>query len=154
MPRFLPLFACLLLLPSIAIAGDGPLTTLTGTGISPVETSETFTVVSTLVDAGADIQYCWSAIAGITTSPVDSYRYGWDVTDTNDPFDPGWAVPTTAFDGSEICAPTMAFFEGSHRFSLIVLDEAGLATTVEVQIEINQAVPTHHRSTGSLKSRY
>jgi hypothetical protein len=150
----MPLLSCLLLLPTFALAGDGPVVTLTGTGIAPVETSEPTTVVSTLIDAGTDIEYCWSAAAGIQASPVASYRYGWDVVDPNDPFDPAWAIPVTAYDGSELCAPLQAFLTGTHQFVVIVTDEADVSTTVVVQVDINQAVPTLPRSTGMLKARY
>lgn len=154
MPPIMPLLCALLLLPNLAFAGDGPLVRLAGTGIAPVETSEPTTVVSTLIDAGADIEYCWSAVAGIQASPLATCRYGWDLADPGDPFDPGWAGPATEFDGSEVCAPVRAFLAGAHRFTLIVDDEAGTTTTIEVLVDINQAVPATHQSTGMLKARY
>ena len=154
MQRIASLVLCLAFLPALAFAGDGPVLSLTGSGIAPVETSEVSLVVAATVDAGSDVQYCWSAVAGISASPVASYRYGWDLLDPNDPNDPGWSGPTTAFDGSEVCSPVQVFLTGTHTFVVEVSDEAAVVTGVVVQIQVNEVVPAAVRSWGAVKGVY
>jgi len=154
MRRITSLILCLTFVPTLASAGDGLVLSLTGSGIDPVETSEVSLIVAATVDAGSDVQYCWSAIPGTSASPVASYRYGWDLLDPNDPDDPGWSVPSTAFDGSEICAPVQVFLTGFHAFVVEVRDEVDVATRVVVQIQVNEVVPALARSWGAVKSLY
>lgn len=149
---FLILFVAVF--PALALAGDGPILSLSGTAIAPVESSDAMLVVAAAVDAGADIQYCWSAIPGTGGSPVASYRYGWDVLDPGDPDDPGWAGPVVGFDGSESCSPVQSFLTGSHAFVVQVTDEAVVVTRVVVQISVNEVVPATARSWSAVKGVY
>jgi hypothetical protein len=152
MRRIASLILCLAFVPALALAG--PVLSLTGTGIDAVETSDAEFIVAAMVDAGADVQYCWSAVPGTSASSVASYRYGWNILDPDDPNDSGWAVGETTFDGSEICSPIQVFMTGAPSFTAEITDEAGVSTRVVVQIEVNQAVSGSIKSWGAVKAGY
>ena len=148
--------ACILicLAATDAAAGDGPVLTVTGTAIDPTVSSDPIATVQATVDAGTELQYCWTAEPGTFDSPLASYRYGWNLIDPADPNDPGWAVPLTAWDGSSVCSDMQAFVQGAPTFDVEVRDEADVVSRLTVQIQVIQAVPTNTRSWTTVKATF
>ena len=147
------LCVCCVFAPSAATAG--PAVTFDGTGIGTVQTSDPQLVLGPVtVDAGVDLQYCWTAIPGTGGSPVAAYRFGWNLLDPGDPFDPGWSIPVTPFDGSEVCSDVQVFLQGSPNFVLEVSDEQDGRTQITVQLQVIQPVPDMVRTLTTLKARY
>lgn len=69
------------------------------------------------------LNFSWSASAEEYNGVITSYRHGWDLIDTADPRDPGWAVPP-GVTSQNFYAKEVSFYEGFHTFYLRVEDDA------------------------------
>jgi hypothetical protein len=96
-----------------------------------------------------ELNFSWSAEFDIDDgATILGFRYGWEVTDFNDPDDPGWVTP-----GWEevFSAPTQSFSAGSHNLTVIVKDDMGRVTDGVINISVDANVSTHTRSLGWVK---
>ncbi len=60
---------------------------------------------------------------------ITSFRYGWDIADTADPNDPGWAIPAGMAEET-ILVPEHAFNEGMHTMTCQAVDTYGGVRTL------------------------
>lgn len=148
------LVCSLICLATTAAAGDGPVLTVTGPAIDPTVSSDPIATVQATVDAGVELQYCWTAEPGTFDSPLASYRYGWNLIDPADPNDPGWSVPLTPWDGSSACSDVQVFTQGAPNLVVEARDEAGAVSRLSVLIQVIQAVPTNTRSWTTVKATF
>jgi hypothetical protein len=93
--------------------------------------------------AGIPIEFSWEADASSYGGTEAGYRYGWDITDLNDPSQ--WEVDLTPFPPRPTGDPAKArtaqprqFYFGTHVFTIEVIDNSGFCSRVEVKVNIVQ----------------
>ena len=79
--------------------------------------------------AGFVFRFSWEADASSYGGEIVSYRYGWDVIDLNDPSE--WAVDPNPYIRSAL---PIAFVSGVHTLSIEAVDNNGIATIAQVEI--------------------
>ncbi len=79
---------------------------------------------------GVPLNFKWEATAAEYGAEIVGYRYGWDVSDINNPTD--WAVPL----GPYKTAPTKTLYAGTHSFLVESRDNSTKVTRGEIIIEI------------------
>ena len=79
------------------------------------------------IAADQPINFSWTADASGYEGKIVSYRHGWDLTNPEDPADPGWAVPPGLSEQNTFDVER-TFSEGLHTFYLRVLDDSGQET--------------------------
>ncbi len=85
------------------------------------------------IAAGQPVTFEWGASAEDYLGRIVSYRYGWDLTDPDDPDDPGWAVlPGNAPQHRR--APTRAFASGTHSLTVQVKDNSDQTTRATINL--------------------
>lgn len=80
------------------------------------------------IAAGQPLNFSWVATSEHYNGTVVSYRHGWDLLDSDDPNDPGWAVPPGLSEQNRF-AEENSFQEGDHRFFIRVVDDSGNVAT-------------------------
>ncbi len=80
---------------------------------------------------GVPLNFRWRADASSYGGEIVSYRYGWDITDLNDPNQ--WDVPPSPH---HVQAPEQRFYAGIHTFYVETVDNAGSATLASIQLTI------------------
>jgi len=92
--------------------------------------------------AGIPIEFSWTADASDYGGTEAGYRYGWDITDLNDPEQ--WEVDYTPFpprlqgDPAAARSSSRRFFFGTHVFTIEVIDNSGFCSRIEVKVNIVQ----------------
>jgi len=149
--RTLALAAPLVLVASLAGLGHAqePLLTVQepelgqwqfeGTGGPPIE-------VTVLEDDPLD--FSWLAVPGGSGALIDAYRYGWDLVDPGDPFDPNWA---TDWQVDLLAAPTIAFASGTHTLHVAVRDVAMNVTRGAVVLAVTPPVAQEARTWSAVR---
>ncbi len=79
--------------------------------------------------AGFVFNFSWSADASSYGGEVSSYRYGWDVTDLNDPDQ--WDVDPSPYVKS---APAVSFNSGVHTLFIEAVDNNGVASIAQMEV--------------------
>lgn len=95
------------------------------------------------------LNFSWSADAG--TATVTGYRYGWDVLDTGDPNDLGWAIEWSL---DAFSAPAHSFAAGLHKLVVQAKDDLGHLTTATILIQVDPNVAAGAVSWGWLKGAW
>lgn len=128
---------------NVSRKSTGPLLTVRNQYLGSVNTAVCNTPLTILdLPAGIPIQFSWTADASDYGGTEAGYRYGWDITDLNDPEQ--WEVDYTPF--SPHTPPDLAtarssfrrFFFGTHVFTIEVIDNSGFCSRVEVKVNIVQ----------------
>jgi hypothetical protein len=94
------------------------------------------------IPAGVGLDFRLSATAESYGGLVSGYRYGWDISDLEDPEQ--WEVDFTPFVTEDdngwptAKTPARAFFFGTHVFTAEVIDNSGYCSRVEVKVNIVQ----------------
>lgn len=83
---------------------------------------------------GTELRFSWIATAETYAGIIEAYRYGWDVSDPDNPTDPNWSVPWG--NGPEWRRSTNSFNEGTHRFTVQVRDNSGSISRITYIITI------------------
>jgi len=87
------------------------------------------------VAGGQQLTFSWTASAEGYGGTVESYRYGWDLADPDDPNDPNWALqPGTTF-AHRNPAP-ISFNSGSHVLTIEVRDDSDQITRATVPVSV------------------
>ena len=73
------------------------------------------------IAGGQPLNFSWTAGASGYNGEIVSYRHGWDLVSSDDPNDPGWAVPPGVSE-QNLYASERVFQEGNHSFTLRVED--------------------------------
>jgi hypothetical protein len=104
-----------------------------------------------VVAPGEALDFSWSAEYDVqeTVGTIVGYRYGWDVADPNDPYDPNWAYEGLAEVTS---APTQSFSSGAHSLVIRVEDDQGRVTLGRIYISIDASVPDAPTSWSRIKA--
>ena len=79
--------------------------------------------------AGFELNFSWEADASNYGGEIASYRYGWDISDINDPNE--WAVDPSPFVKS---APPISFLSGVHTLFIEAVDNNDVATIAQMEI--------------------
>jgi hypothetical protein len=82
------------------------------------------TVAQHEIAAGQPLNFFWEASAAAYNGTIVSCRHGWDIIDTDDPNDPGWAVPA-GLEPENFVDQERTFQDGIHTFDLVVVDNVG-----------------------------
>ncbi len=83
------------------------------------------------IPPGVPLNFKWEADVSDYGGEIVCYRYGWDVTDINDPDE--WEVPCGP---SYTAAPSRTFYSGTHTFYVEVIDNGDKTTHAAIQINI------------------
>lgn len=75
------------------------------------------------IAAGQELNFSWTADASGYAGTIETYRYGWDVTDVNDPNDPNWAV-LPGNSSQHRRSPPVSFASGVHSLVVEVKDNS------------------------------
>jgi hypothetical protein len=87
------------------------------------------------IAAGQELNFSWVADASGYNGEVASYRYGWDITDVNDPADPNWAVlPGNSIQHRR--SPPRSFASGVHVLTVQVEDNSGQVSRRTVTLNV------------------
>lgn len=120
----------------------GPLLTVTGDHIDPIQTAVTDAPPTQIGLAnGTPVSFCWTADACAYGGVVTGYRYGWDLIDPEDPNDPGWEIPYTPFVEEEECSPERVYNSGVHTFTVEVMDFDGYKSRASIEITYSPPIP-------------
>jgi len=95
----------------------------------------TMSLSSYEIAAGQKLNFSWVADADEYAGVIDSYRYGWDVVDPNDPDDPGWAILPGLGPDNLRTLPT-SFESGIHSLTVQVLDNSGLESRLKILLDV------------------
>jgi hypothetical protein len=95
------------------------------------------------IPAGVGLDFRLTATADSYGGLVSGYRYGWDISDLEDPEQ--WEVDFTPFVTTDQTTgyptaktPARAFFFGTHVFTAEVIDNSGYCSRIEVKVNIVQ----------------
>jgi hypothetical protein len=92
--------------------------------------------------AGIPLKFNWEADATDYGGTVVGYRYGWDITNLDDPEQ--WEVPFTPFpphastELPKASSKARPFYFGTHVFTIEVRDNSGFCSRIEVKVNIVQ----------------
>ncbi len=115
----------------------GPKFTLQNLYLGQILTTSCNTPLTILdLPAGVPVDFTLSATADFYGGTVAGYRYGWDVSDLNDPDQ--WEIDYTPFVGSTATSVSRRFYFGTHTFSAEVIDNSGYCARIEVKVNIVQ----------------
>jgi len=115
----------------------GPLFSLSNEYLGSVTTSVCSTPAVILdIPAGVPLRFQWVADATSYGGTVTGYRYGWDISDLNDPEQ--WEVDYTPFTTTVATSPRKTYFFGTHTFTCEVIDNSGFCSRIEVKVNIIQ----------------
>jgi hypothetical protein len=92
-------------------------------------------VVREDIAMGQELIFEWFATADAYCGAIESYRWGWDLLDPEDPMDPGWAVEHGSDPGHMETGVT-TFDTGIHVLTIECLDIAGLLTRVQYELSV------------------
>jgi len=81
-----------------------------------------------------DGEFSWEADASNYGEVVDSYRWGWDLTDPDDPNDPNWALPPGLSDAHKTTGPLPDYTSGIHTLTIQTHDGAGGLTRLVITL--------------------
>jgi len=101
----------------------------------------TFSGVSVIAPSTIDIaknqplRFQWSGDASSYGGTIAGYRYGWDVTEPDDPNDPGWQVQFGLSD-AHMEAPVRTFGSGQHTLLIQCIDNSGLMTEARIILSV------------------
>jgi hypothetical protein len=73
------------------------------------------------------VSFQWSADASSYNATIVSYRYGWNLIDAEDPYDPGWAVLPGLTPAHRRSVERKFSTGGIQEFTLRVVDSAGIS---------------------------
>ncbi len=77
------------------------------------------------------LNFSWKGDASHYGGEISTYRYGWDISDLNDPND--WEVSPSPFHTS---APAIKFFSGIHTLYIEAKDGFGAITFAQIEVNI------------------
>jgi hypothetical protein len=121
----------------VAARTSGPTMSVSNDYLGVVRTTSCATPVVILDSpAGVPLEFKITADASSYGGAVAGYRYGWDVSDLNDPEQ--WEIDVTPFVGSIATVPARAFFFGTHTLTMEVVDNNGYCTRVFVKVNVVQ----------------
>jgi len=84
------------------------------------------------ISRGQALVFSWTADAASYLGLIESYRYGWDLLDPDDPNDANWVVDW----GDWSSAPTQSFDEGMHSFVVQTRDNSGTVTRATYELSV------------------
>ncbi len=116
----------------------GPTLTVTNQYIGSTSGWNSCIPQTTILDlpAGVPLRFSWTADASQYGGVVSGYRYGWDISDLDDPDQ--WETDFTPFTSSTASSPQRTFFFGSHVFTVEVVDNSGFCTRQQIRVNIVQ----------------
>jgi hypothetical protein len=91
------------------------------------------------ITPGQDLNFSWIATAEEYAGIIEAYRYGWDVTDPNNPNDPKWALPWG--NGTAWRRASNRFDEGTHFFTVQTRDNSGTLSRITYILTVVQTPP-------------
>ncbi|MBD3222874.1 hypothetical protein GF314_16725 [bacterium] len=87
------------------------------------------------IAAGQELNFAWTADASGYAGVVESYRYGWDLADVNDPNDPNWALPP-GNSTQHRRAENFSFDSGVHTLTIEVRDNSQQLTRMNITLSV------------------
>ena len=92
------------------------------------------------IAAGQPLNFSWAASADMYNGNIASYRHGFDLSDYNDPMDPGWAV-AAGLAPENLYAVEQTFNAGVHLFTVRVEDDLGTVRLLHWTLTVVPMVP-------------
>ncbi len=85
--------------------------------------------------ANQPIDVSWTASGDSYGGVIEAYRFGWNISDLNDPRDPGWEVEW-GNGAAWTASPTKRFQSGSPNLIVLARDNSGTVTRGIVQFQV------------------
>lgn len=104
-----------------------PFLTMHETFLGERTATGTNSTVTIDIAQGQLLEFSWAATADDYAGVIESFRYGWDLTDANDDEDPNWAVQPGNSDQHRRAPPT-SFGTGTHTLTIQVVDNSSQMT--------------------------
>lgn len=122
----------------VAARSTGPILTTCNQYMGCIVTSAIEPPAILDIPAGVPLSFNFNASAKHYGGVVSGYRYGWDMTDLNDPDQ--WDVDWTPFtnESNSFRTPERTFYFGTHTFTVEVVDNSGFISRVQVKVNIVQ----------------
>jgi hypothetical protein len=79
------------------------------------------------IAAGQPLNFAWKGDTSDYNGKIVSFQHGWDLVSVDDPADPGWAIPPGLSENNRF-AEEMVFQEGTHTFTLKIVDDSAQQT--------------------------
>ena len=150
--RTLVILALSIMLPAAAVAQD-PVLTVTEPELGTWEfTGLVAAPIALGVPSEYGLEFGWLGDASGYGGTILGYRYGWDIVDPDNPFDPGWTTPGYVVD--LLAAPTISFTHGEHSLHVEVADTAGGLTRAWFTLQIAPPVAVEARTWGAVKTLF
>jgi hypothetical protein len=142
----------ILLAPALALAADPVLSvTEPGLGSWDFEGLAASPVVLEVTE-NAELNFGWLGDASGYGGTIQGYRFGWDLTDPDDPLDPGWT--TAGYELDLLAAPPRSFAGGVHTLHVACADDAGGLSRAWFRLEIVPTVPATRTGWGAVKEAF
>jgi subtilisin-like proprotein convertase family protein len=122
------------------VVATAPLLTIFENYLGMQATTGLNLVVSQDIASGQELNFSWGATADSYAGIIESYRYGWDVLDPDDPNDSGWAL-APGNSPMHRRSPTMSFSSSVHTLTIEVRDNSGQMTRAVYRLSVVQAPP-------------
>lgn len=87
------------------------------------------------IAAGQELNFAWIGDASGYAGNVESYRYGWDLADVNDPNDPNWALPP-GNSNQHRRALNFSFDSGVHTLTIEARDNSQQLTRINITLSV------------------
>ncbi|HET6349534.1 MAG TPA: hypothetical protein VFH88_10685 [Candidatus Krumholzibacteria bacterium] len=114
---------------------SGPLMTVSNDYLGVVRTTSCSTAPYILDSpAGVPLDFRISATADSYGGSMAGYRYGWDISNLDDP--EAWEIDLTPFVTTNATVPARSFFFGTHTLTMEVVDNSGYCSRIEVKVNI------------------
>lgn len=137
----------------IAQRVTGPLLTVSGDLIDPIQTTTIVTPVTEItVAAGTPLSFCWTADAGAYCGLVAGHRFQWDLLDPDD--ESQWDSGFVHLPEEGVCSPVTEFQAGTHTFHVEVIDNSGFRSRVPILVNVTGTTPTEQTTWGGVKAHY
>jgi len=133
--------------PELSVTGIPAFGTFVFDGTDPTPVT-----LQILVTDPFGIGFVWSGDASAYGGTLVGYKMGWDITDPDDPMDPGWLVSdyvATTFVASRVFT-TLSL----HTFIVEAKDDLGNITRATFWIDVTNDVPIEGVPLSSLKAQY
>ena len=96
------------------------------------------------IAAGQELSFSWSADAEDYAGTIESYRWGWDVTDPNDDNDPNWSV-LPGLSPMHVRTGPQVFQRDVHTLTIQAIDDSGLLVRCKVIFNVVPIPPAEEQ---------
>ncbi|MEZ4389116.1 MAG: hypothetical protein R3D98_16345 [Candidatus Krumholzibacteriia bacterium] len=124
--------------PVVPVTGGALAVTAPGFGRWLLDADSEPVVINVMPDE--PIQFFWRAVGGLGLDGRVTFRYGWNVSDPDDPDDPGWVGPPSVGYKAQQTQPE-TFWQGVSSLTIERRDRGRLQMRAVVNVESMPVAP-------------